>query len=76
MIFWRRDDAGGGEGETKVAVSVGTFDRDVLVGAHGRLVTESGCHLFCGDEVPGVTDHLAGERWREDCEGEGAELLK
>lgn len=32
-------------------------------------------HLWCEDEIVGVTDGLQGDRWKRDCEGEGAERM-
>lgn len=61
FLYWR-DDKG-----DKINVCVGTFDRDVLK-KYGRVLTEAQRHLFCEDEVPGVTDHLKGVRWQQDCD--------
>ena len=54
---------------------VGTFDADVLK-RFGRVLTDARRHLFCGDEVEGVTDHLKGEKWVGDNEGEGAKRME
>lgn len=54
-----------------VSVCVGTFDADVLR-QHGPLLTDARRHLFCGEEIAGVTDHLKGEKWVADNDGEDA----
>lgn len=59
------------EGTDEVSLCVGTFDQDVLR-RYGRVLTDAKRHFFCGEQVEGVTDHLKGERWVGDNEGEGA----
>ncbi|KPM45064.1 hypothetical protein AK830_g1477 [Neonectria ditissima] len=69
FLFWRREDSDG------TSMTVGTLDKDVLR-RWGAVVAEAGTHLWCEDEIPGVTDHLRGLRWKRDNEGEGAERVK
>lgn len=45
-----------------VAVSIGSLDKEVLL-EHGNLIAYSEHHIWCRDEIPGVTDTLPGERW-------------
>lgn len=60
FLYWRHD-----KGD-KISVCVGTFDRDVLK-EWGAVLTKAERHLYCDDEVKGVTDHLEGKRWPGDC---------
>jgi hypothetical protein len=46
-------------------LAVGCFDKDVMR-KHGTLLTKAGCHLYVCDEIPGVTDHLEGERFETE----------
>ncbi|KAJ2965322.1 hypothetical protein NQ176_g10671 [Zarea fungicola] len=55
LIFWAHD---GGEA---VSLCVGTFDNDVLQ-KHGKLLTYAVRHLYCVNDIPGVTDHLPGRQ--------------
>lgn len=49
---------------------VGTFDKDALRD-YGHILTYAERHLFCDAEIPGVTDHLPGDRYKyDDDEGE------
>ncbi|KAM3524873.1 hypothetical protein NHJ13051_004287 [Beauveria bassiana] len=55
FVFWAADE------EDKMSVCVGTLDDDVLQ-RHGRVLTYAERHLFCVNEIPGVTDHLPGTK--------------
>lgn len=48
-----------------MAVSVGSFDEDVLR-EHGNLLTYSIHHIWCKAEIKGVTDHLPGSKYQLD----------
>lgn len=67
-LFWRRED-----GDT-ISVSVGTLDGEALA-RWGRSLAHAEVHLWCEDEIEGATDHLRGEKWKQDNEGEGAERM-
>ncbi|RSL92228.1 hypothetical protein CDV31_015258 [Fusarium ambrosium] len=67
-LFWRREDAG------TISMSVGTLDQEVLK-RWGRLLSHAETHLWCEDEIEGATDHLRGDKWKQDSEGEGAERI-
>jgi hypothetical protein len=58
---------------------VGTFDSKYLVdggeGGTATLLTKAKMNLWCAARVAEVTDHLKGETWKYDNEGEGAELI-
>ncbi len=69
LLSWDRD------GRDDVSVCVGTFDAEVLR-RHGTVLTDARRHLFCGEEVAGVTDHLQGDKWVGDNEGEGAARME
>lgn len=68
FLFWRPD------GRDNTSFAVGCFDKADLR-RYGTLLADARCHLWCADTIPGVTDHLRGEKWEYDCEGEGAKLL-
>ena len=68
LLFWH------GDGSEGIAVCVGTFDKEVLL-QYGPLLTSAKTHLYCSEEVPGVTDHLQGQRWKKSNTGESAKLL-
>ncbi|KAH8711046.1 hypothetical protein HC256_007873 [Beauveria bassiana] len=55
FVFWAADE------EDEMSVCVGTLDDDVLQ-RHGRVLTYAERHLFCVNEIPGVTDHLPGTK--------------
>lgn len=57
-----------------IDLGVGTIDKEYLK-KYGPLLTSAKRHLWAADTIPGVTDHLEGERWEYDCQGEGAKLL-
>ncbi|UKZ74290.1 hypothetical protein TrVFT333_001952 [Trichoderma virens FT-333] len=61
FLFWQRDN------RDYTCLTVGCFDEPVLA-KYGPLLTMAKRHLFCGREVPGVTDHLAGARFAADDE--------
>lgn len=61
LIFWAHD---GGE---TVSLCVGTFDNDALQ-KHGKLLTYAVRHLYCVNDIPGVTDHLPGDKYQGDDE--------
>ncbi|KAL7816636.1 Mss4-like protein [Trichoderma gracile] len=61
FLLWQRDD------RDYTCLTVGCFDAAVLA-RHGPLLTAARRHLFCAREVPGVTDHLEGERFAGDDE--------
>lgn len=60
-LYWRN------EKKDLINMCVGTFDRDVLK-RYGTVLTDVNTHLYCEDEIKGVTDHLKGERWQQDNE--------
>ncbi|KAH8676966.1 Mss4-like protein [Ilyonectria robusta] len=66
FIFWHD------ETTQRIGMTVGTFDREVLA-RWGNLLTDTKTHIWCADEIPGVTDHLKGEKWKLNSVGEGAE---
>ncbi|KAK7403832.1 hypothetical protein QQX98_010378 [Neonectria punicea] len=68
FLFWRQ------EASDRISMAVGTFDKEVLR-RWGNVVAEANTHLWCEDEIPGVTDHLRGLRWKQDNEGEGAQRV-
>lgn len=49
----------------RMAVTVGSFDEDALK-LHGHLLTYSTHHIWCKDEIKGVTDHLPGSKYELD----------
>jgi hypothetical protein len=55
-------------------LTVGCIDKADLK-KYGVALTTACRHLWCADEILGVTDHLEGQRWKYDCDGEDAELL-
>lgn len=57
LIFWSADDG------DKISICVGTFDDDVLQ-KYGRILTYAERHLYCVNDIPGVTDHLPGTKNR------------
>ncbi|KAL7930408.1 Mss4-like protein [Trichoderma chlorosporum] len=61
FLFWQRDD------RDYTCLTVGGLDGPVLQ-KYGPLLTVARRHLFCEREVPGVTDHLAGDRFAGDDE--------
>ncbi|KAL7815859.1 Mss4-like protein [Trichoderma aethiopicum] len=61
LLFWQRDD------RDYTHLMVGCFDAPVLA-RYGPLLTAARRHLFCEREVPGVTDHLVGDRFARDDE--------
>ncbi|KAI5464181.1 Mss4-like protein [Mariannaea sp. PMI_226] len=70
FLFWRNEEVP----EKRIALAVGTFDQEDLK-RWGTVLTTAGTHLWCEDEIPEVTDHLKGEKWKLDCDGEGAERM-
>lgn len=67
-LFWRN------EKSEKISMSVGTFDKDDLK-IWGRQLSYSEVHLWSEDAIEGITDHLPGEKWKYDDQGEGAERI-
>jgi hypothetical protein len=61
FLFWQRQDRGG------ICLTVGCFDKPVLE-KYGPLLTAAQRHLFCEREIPGVTDHLQGNKYPRDDE--------
>ncbi|KAM0561015.1 hypothetical protein ACHAPJ_003515 [Fusarium lateritium] len=57
-----------------MSMSVGTFDKDVLK-QWGEQLAYSEVQLWSEDAIEGITDHLPGEKWKYDNEGEGAEKI-
>lgn len=55
-------------------MSIGTFDKDDLK-IWGRQLSYSEVHLWSEDAIEGITDHLPGEKWKYDDQGEGAERI-
>jgi hypothetical protein len=55
-------------------MSVGTFDKDGLK-TWGRQLSYSEVHLWSEDAIEGITDHLPGEKWKYDDQGEEAERI-
>lgn len=43
-------------------MAVGCIDAELLR-QYGTLLTKEGASLWCVDEIPGVTDHLQGDRF-------------
>jgi hypothetical protein len=70
FLFWER------ESTPLTSVAVGTLDKKHLVGGgeEAVLLATAARNFWCAEEVPGVTDHLQGERWKYD-NGEGGELM-
>ncbi|KAH7158048.1 Mss4-like protein [Dactylonectria estremocensis] len=66
FLFWRD------ESRPRIALAVGTFDKEAL-SQWGTLLTNAKRHLWCEDEIPGVTDHLKGDKWKLDSVDDGAE---
>jgi len=62
------------QGGSRLSLAVGNFDEEDLK-RYGTVLTKPSRHLFCTRDVPGVTDHFKGERWKGDNEGEDAELM-
>ncbi|KAL6893250.1 Mss4-like protein [Trichoderma evansii] len=60
-LFWQKD------GRGDICLTVGCFDQPVLE-KYGPLLTLAKRHFYCEREIPGVTDHLQGNRWPEDDE--------
>lgn len=58
FVFWAAD-AG-----DKISICVGTLDDDVLQ-KYGKVLTYAERHLFCVNDIPGVTDHLPGAKHQE-----------
>ncbi|OAA75254.1 Mss4-like protein [Akanthomyces lecanii RCEF 1005] len=56
LIYWAAED------EDKISVCVGSFDDDVLQ-KYGRVLTYAERHLYCVNDIPGVTDHLPGKKY-------------
>lgn len=50
-----------GETSRFINLAVGCFDKDDLQ-KYGTVLTKAGGHLYIRNEIPGVTDHLEGER--------------
>ncbi|KAM0356008.1 hypothetical protein ACHAPU_000401 [Fusarium lateritium] len=67
-LFWRREDS------DSISMAVGTVDKDALE-KWGKQLAYSEVHLWSEDAVEGITDHLPGEKWRHNNEGEGAERI-
>ncbi|OAA55626.1 Mss4-like protein [Cordyceps fumosorosea ARSEF 2679] len=59
MLFWAAD------GEDRVSVCVGSLDGEAL-SRYGRALTYAERHLYCVNEIEGVTDHLPGRRYQGD----------
>ncbi|KAM3563025.1 hypothetical protein MY1884_001485 [Beauveria asiatica] len=55
LVYWAAD------GEDEMSVCVGTLDGDALQ-RYGKVLTYAERHLFCVNEIPGVTDHLPGTK--------------
>jgi ribonuclease P/MRP protein subunit POP1 len=68
FLFWQD------EARAHISVCAGTLDKAVLR-EHGARLLANARHLWCADEIPGVTDHLSGDRWRYDNEGEDAQRM-
>ncbi|KAF5004006.1 hypothetical protein FDECE_9472 [Fusarium decemcellulare] len=67
-LFWRKEDT------DVLSMSVGTFDKDVLR-RWGKQLAYSETQIWWEDAIEGITDHLPGEKWKRDNEGEGAERI-
>ncbi|KAF4997684.1 hypothetical protein FGRMN_3716 [Fusarium graminum] len=67
-LFWRQ------EKSDSISLSVGTVDKDALK-RWGKQLAYSEVHLWSEDTIEEITDHLPGEKWRHDAEGEGAERI-
>ncbi|KAM0439600.1 hypothetical protein ACHAPT_000692 [Fusarium lateritium] len=68
-LFWRCEDA------DAISFSVGTLDKEVLK-RWGKMLAHAEEHLWCEDEIEGITDHLEGKKWKRDSEGEGAQRME
>lgn len=62
FLFWCETKA------DSTSVCVGTFDKEHLK-KYGTLLTYAERHLWCIDEIQGVTSHLKGEKWEYDTGG-------
>lgn len=58
LVYWAAED------EDEMSVCVGSFDDDVLQ-KHGRVLTYAERHVYCANEIPGVTDHLPGRKYKD-----------
>ena len=67
-LFWRS------EASNSMSMSVGTFDKEELK-QWGQRLSYSEVHLWSEDAIEGISDHLPGEKWKYDDEGEGAERI-
>ncbi|OAR01902.1 hypothetical protein LLEC1_06512 [Akanthomyces lecanii] len=56
LVYWAADD------EDEISVCVGSLDDDVLQ-KYGRVLTYAERHLYCVNDIPGVTDHLPGQKF-------------
>ena len=59
FLFWQNEKSG------RISMCVGCFDKDALQ-QYGPVLTTAKMHLFAEAEIPGVTDHLKGERYKYD----------
>ncbi|KAF4124570.1 Glutathione-dependent formaldehyde-activating enzyme [Geosmithia morbida] len=67
MLSWRRESSG------TVSVAVGTIDRDDLKACRGGLsLAVASTHIWCAEEIPGVTDNTRGQKWKY---GDGGERM-
>lgn len=68
FLFWFN------ESTPRINLLVGSIDQADLE-AYGEILTTAREHLWCEREIKGVTDHLQGQKWKLDNEGDGAELM-
>ncbi|RGP62665.1 hypothetical protein FLONG3_10158 [Fusarium longipes] len=67
-LFWRS------EKSNSMSMSVGTLDK-VELKRWGQQLAYSEVHLWSDDTIEGISDHLPGEKWKYDDEGESAERV-
>ena len=57
FLFYRRQ-----TGANWINFAVGCFDKDALAN-YGTILTQETGNLWCCNEIPGVTDHLRGDKY-------------
>ncbi|KAJ6444095.1 ribonucleases P/MRP protein subunit [Purpureocillium lavendulum] len=68
FLFWQN------ESSNRISMTVGCFDKDAL-SRYGKTLTYAERHLWCDAEIPGVTDHLRGDKYKFDDEDGEVVLL-
>lgn len=69
FLYWDKE-----SGKDSLDLAVGSIDKADLK-QYGVVLTTAWRHLWCADEIVGVTDHLRGARWKYDCDGDDKELM-